>query len=115
MPAKCPMCCLVFSSDHSLMPHDLRKWSAWQEALRRSAASKLLVFCPLPVACRDIVLASHLKPLEKKDKMGNKRNVLWNPCAGHTKGQQVGDVEIPQVREMLSGTLSTSKNYSKII
>uniref|UniRef100_A0A8C9EMS4 Coiled-coil domain containing 103 n=1 Tax=Pavo cristatus TaxID=9049 RepID=A0A8C9EMS4_PAVCR len=44
--------------------------------------------CPLPVPCRDIVLASHLRPLEKKDKMGNKRNVLWNPCAGHTRGQQ---------------------------
>ncbi|XP_038024748.2 dynein axonemal assembly factor 19 [Anas platyrhynchos] len=53
---------------------------------------------------RDIVLASHLKPLEKKDKMGNKRNVLWNPCAGHTKGQQVGDVEIPQELDQLPGT-----------
>ncbi|XP_040392409.1 coiled-coil domain-containing protein 103 [Cygnus olor] len=53
---------------------------------------------------RDIVLASHLKPLEKKDKMGNKRNVLWNPCAGHTKGQQAGDMEIPQELDQLPGT-----------
>uniref|UniRef100_A0A8B9UEC2 Dynein attachment factor N-terminal domain-containing protein n=1 Tax=Anas zonorhyncha TaxID=75864 RepID=A0A8B9UEC2_9AVES len=44
---------------------------------------------------RDIVLASHLKPLEKKDKMGNKRNVLWNPCAGHTRASKPV-VEIPQ-------------------
>ncbi|XP_031412905.1 coiled-coil domain-containing protein 103 [Meleagris gallopavo] len=60
--------------------------------------------CPLPIPCRDIVLASHLRPLEKKDKMGNKRNVLWNPCAGHTRGQQVTEVEIPQELEQLPGT-----------
>ncbi|XP_052555598.1 coiled-coil domain-containing protein 103 [Tympanuchus pallidicinctus] len=53
---------------------------------------------------RDIVLASHLRPLEKKDKMGNKRNVLWNPCAGHTRGQQATEVEIPQELEQLPGT-----------
>ncbi|XP_065603730.1 coiled-coil domain-containing protein 103 [Cyrtonyx montezumae] len=45
---------------------------------------------------RDIVLASHLRPLEKKDKMGNKRNVLWNPCVGNTRGQQESKVEIAQ-------------------
>uniref|UniRef100_A0A8C5X2E0 CC103 protein n=1 Tax=Malurus cyaneus samueli TaxID=2593467 RepID=A0A8C5X2E0_9PASS len=28
-----------------------------------------------------IVLASHLKPLDKKDRLGQRRNVLWNPCA----------------------------------
>ncbi|OXB71710.1 UNVERIFIED_CONTAM: hypothetical protein H355_005882 [Colinus virginianus] len=49
---------------------------------------------------RDIVLASHLRPLEKKDKMGNKRNVLWNPCVGNTRGQQESELEIAQVREM---------------
>ncbi|XP_031456729.1 coiled-coil domain-containing protein 103 [Phasianus colchicus] len=53
---------------------------------------------------RDIVLASHLRPLEKKDKMGNKRNVLWNPCAGHSRGQQAAEVEIPQELEQLPGT-----------
>jgi len=61
------------------------------------------------------VLASHLKPLEKKDKTGKRRNVLWNPCAAHAKAPQASDVEIPQVRETLAGTLSTSKNYSRII
>ncbi|XP_015740961.1 coiled-coil domain-containing protein 103 isoform X2 [Coturnix japonica] len=53
---------------------------------------------------RDIVLASHLRPLEKKDKMGNKRNVLWNPCAGHMRGQQATKVEIPQELEQLPRT-----------
>ncbi|XP_072212725.1 dynein axonemal assembly factor 19 [Excalfactoria chinensis] len=53
---------------------------------------------------RDIVLASHLRPLEKKDKMGNKRNVLWNPCAGHTRDQQATEVEITQELEQLPRT-----------
>lgn len=61
------------------------------------------------------MLASHLKPLEKKDKMDKRRNVLWNPCAAQIKAPQASDVEIPQVREMLSRNLSTSKNYSRII
>lgn len=61
------------------------------------------------------MLASHLKPLEKKDKMDKRRNVLWNPCAAQIKASQASDVEIPQVREMLSRNLSTSKNYSRII
>ncbi|NWS78612.1 CC103 protein, partial [Crotophaga sulcirostris] len=52
---------------------------------------------------RNIVLASHLKPLEKKDKMG-KRNVLWNPCAAHAKAPQAGNVEIPQELDQLPRT-----------
>ncbi|NXL86918.1 CC103 protein, partial [Alectura lathami] len=53
---------------------------------------------------RDIVLASHLKPLEKKDKVGSKRNVLWNPCVARAKDQHVGDVEVPQELDQLPGT-----------
>ncbi|NXY78367.1 CC103 protein, partial [Glareola pratincola] len=53
---------------------------------------------------RNIVLASHLKPLEKKDKMGMRRNVLWNPCAAHAKAPQASDVEIPQELDQLPGT-----------
>ncbi|XP_033926114.1 coiled-coil domain-containing protein 103 [Melopsittacus undulatus] len=55
---------------------------------------------------RSIVLASHLKPLEKKDKMGQRRNVLWNPCAGHAKAPlcQASDVEISQELFGLPGT-----------
>ncbi|NWX46759.1 CC103 protein, partial [Steatornis caripensis] len=53
---------------------------------------------------RNIVLASHLKPLEKKDKMGQRRNVLWNPCAAHVKAPQASDVEIPQELDQLPRT-----------
>ncbi|NWW47409.1 CC103 protein, partial [Pedionomus torquatus] len=53
---------------------------------------------------RNIVLASHLKPLEKKDKMGMRRNVLWNPCAAHAKAPPGSDVEIPQELDQLPGT-----------
>ncbi|NXE11796.1 CC103 protein, partial [Lophotis ruficrista] len=53
---------------------------------------------------RNIVLASHLKPLEKKDKTGKRRNVLWNPCAAHAKAPQASDVEIPQELDQLPGT-----------
>ncbi|XP_009863295.1 PREDICTED: coiled-coil domain-containing protein 103, partial [Apaloderma vittatum] len=52
----------------------------------------------------NIVLASHLKPLEKKDKLGERRNVLWNPCAAHAKTPQASDVEIPQELDQLPGT-----------
>ncbi|NXW04245.1 CC103 protein, partial [Fregetta grallaria] len=53
---------------------------------------------------RNIVMASHLKPLEKKDKMGKRRNVLWNPCAAHAKAPQASNVEIPQELDQLPGT-----------
>uniref|UniRef100_K7F9Q3 Coiled-coil domain containing 103 n=1 Tax=Pelodiscus sinensis TaxID=13735 RepID=K7F9Q3_PELSI len=47
---------------------------------------------------RDIVLASHLKPLEKKDKMGKKKNLLWNSYATQAKCKQDGEMELAQVR-----------------
>ncbi|NXN35357.1 CC103 protein, partial [Rhinoptilus africanus] len=53
---------------------------------------------------RNIVLASHLKPLEKKDKMGMRRNVLWNPCAAHAKAPPASDAEVPQELDQLPGT-----------
>ncbi|XP_021151072.2 coiled-coil domain-containing protein 103 isoform X2 [Columba livia] len=53
---------------------------------------------------QNIVLASHLKPLEKKDKMGERRNVLWNPCAARGKAPQASDVEIPQELDQLPRT-----------
>ncbi|NXJ01982.1 CC103 protein, partial [Psophia crepitans] len=53
---------------------------------------------------RNIVLASHLKPLEKKDKLGTRRNVLWNPCAARGKAPQAIDVEIPQELDKLPRT-----------
>ncbi|XP_054252407.1 coiled-coil domain-containing protein 103-like [Indicator indicator] len=45
---------------------------------------------------RNIVLASHLKPLEKKDKVEKRRKVLWNPCTSQAKAPQGSEVEIPQ-------------------
>nr|XP_021151072.1 coiled-coil domain-containing protein 103 [Columba livia] len=53
---------------------------------------------------QNIVLASHLKPLDKKDKMGERRNVLWNPCAARGKAPQASDVEIPQELDQLPRT-----------
>ncbi|XP_053944125.1 coiled-coil domain-containing protein 103 isoform X1 [Cuculus canorus] len=56
-----------------------------------------------PHPWRNIVLASHLKPLEKKDKMG-KRNILWNPYAAHAKTPQGSDMEILQELDQLPRT-----------
>lgn len=58
------------------------------------------------------MLASHLKPLEKKDKMGQKRNVLWNPCAAHARAPQTCDVEIPQVRDASQDFVSLGPNLT---
>lgn len=49
------------------------------------------------------MLASHLKPLEKKDRLGQRRNMLWNPCAAPAKAAPAHAVEIPRVRERLPG------------
>ncbi|KAH0626952.1 hypothetical protein JD844_002270 [Phrynosoma platyrhinos] len=53
---------------------------------------------------RDIVRASHLKPLEKMDKMGSKRSLLWNSCALKSNCKQESDVELPQELEQLPAT-----------
>ncbi|XP_013931910.1 PREDICTED: coiled-coil domain-containing protein 103 [Thamnophis sirtalis] len=54
--------------------------------------------------CRDIVLASHLKPLEKKDKMECGRNVLWNSCAVKANHKQESKIDLPQELESLPET-----------
>ncbi|XP_043911048.1 coiled-coil domain-containing protein 103 [Protopterus annectens] len=43
---------------------------------------------------RDIVLASHLKPLERKDKLGGKKHQPWNSFALPAKQQDNSDSEI---------------------
>ncbi|NXG48685.1 CC103 protein, partial [Psilopogon haemacephalus] len=53
---------------------------------------------------RNIVLAAHLKPLQKKDKVEKGRNVLWNPCAAQAKAPRGSEVEIPQELDPLPGT-----------
>uniref|UniRef100_A0A8C8S1H9 Coiled-coil domain containing 103 n=1 Tax=Pelusios castaneus TaxID=367368 RepID=A0A8C8S1H9_9SAUR len=57
---------------------------------------------------RDIVLASHLKPLEKKDKMGKKKNQLWNSCATQAKCEQDRKMELAQG---LDGLPETSADF----
>uniref|UniRef100_A0A8C9N1Q8 Coiled-coil domain containing 103 n=2 Tax=Serinus canaria TaxID=9135 RepID=A0A8C9N1Q8_SERCA len=59
---------------------------------------------PVPVPFREIVLASHLKPLEKKDRLGQRRNVLWNPCAAPAETAPTHAVEIPQELDQLPGS-----------
>uniref|UniRef100_A0A8C5TEP7 RNA-polymerase II-associated protein 3-like C-terminal domain-containing protein n=1 Tax=Malurus cyaneus samueli TaxID=2593467 RepID=A0A8C5TEP7_9PASS len=54
---------------------------ASEKQLEASKCILLPYVPPTPVPCREIVLASHLKPLDKKDRLGQRRNVLWNPCA----------------------------------
>ncbi|XP_053118824.1 coiled-coil domain-containing protein 103 isoform X2 [Hemicordylus capensis] len=53
---------------------------------------------------RDIVLASHLKPLEKRDKMENKRKALWNSCAMKADHKQESEMELSQELERLPET-----------
>ncbi|XP_053217948.1 coiled-coil domain-containing protein 103 [Podarcis raffonei] len=53
---------------------------------------------------RDIVLASHLRPLEKKDKVGKKRNVLWNSHAVKANLKQESEVQLSQELEQLPKT-----------
>ncbi|XP_048373286.1 coiled-coil domain-containing protein 103 isoform X1 [Sphaerodactylus townsendi] len=55
---------------------------------------------------RDIVLASHLKPLEKTDRIGNKTKVLWNLCARKGSHKQESKVELPQESQQFPETSS---------
>ncbi|NWW98649.1 CC103 protein, partial [Caloenas nicobarica] len=85
--------------DPAALARELRAAVAADERQERENAAKLRALrqrVPSYQDFRNIVLASHLKPLEKKDKMGERRNVLWNPCAAHGKAPQASDVEIPQ-------------------
>ncbi|XP_006110607.2 dynein axonemal assembly factor 19 isoform X1 [Pelodiscus sinensis] len=60
---------------------------------------------------RDIVLASHLKPLEKKDKMGKKKNLLWNSYATQAKCKQDGEMELAQGWDGLPETSADFYRY----
>ncbi|NWX91330.1 CC103 protein, partial [Nothoprocta pentlandii] len=53
---------------------------------------------------RDIVLASHLKPLERKDKAARKGKELWNPCARPAQGGQDSSEDMAQELHQLPGT-----------
>ncbi|XP_052640950.1 coiled-coil domain-containing protein 103 [Harpia harpyja] len=93
--------------DPRVLERELREAVAADERRERENDAKLRAMrqrVPSYEEFRNIVLASHLKPLEKKDKMGKRRNVLWNPCAAQTKAPQASDVEIPQELDQLPGT-----------
>lgn len=53
----------------------------------------------LSFALRGIVLASHLKPLERKDKIGGKRTVPWNCHTTQGRTSQDETTEISRVGE----------------
>uniref|UniRef100_A0A8D0ERL9 Dynein attachment factor N-terminal domain-containing protein n=1 Tax=Strix occidentalis caurina TaxID=311401 RepID=A0A8D0ERL9_STROC len=85
--------------DPAALERELRAAVAADERRERENEAKLRAVrqrVPSYEEFRNIVLASHLKPLEKKDKMGKRKNVLWNPCAVHAKAPQASDVEMPQ-------------------
>ncbi|KAM6042573.1 dynein axonemal assembly factor 19 isoform 2-T4 [Theristicus caerulescens] len=93
--------------DAAALERELRAAVAADERRERENQAKLRAMrqrLPSYEEFRNIVLASHLKPLEKKDKMGKGRNVLWNPCAARAKAPQANDVEIPQELDQLPGT-----------
>ncbi|NXJ71326.1 CC103 protein, partial [Rostratula benghalensis] len=93
--------------DPAALERELRAAVAAEEKRERENEAKLRALrqrVPSYQEFRNIVLASHLKPLEKKDKMGMRRNVLWNPCAAPAKSLQASDVEIPQELDQLPGT-----------
>ncbi|XP_010641229.1 coiled-coil domain-containing protein 103 isoform X2 [Fukomys damarensis] len=73
------------------------------EKYKRENAAKLRAVAqrvPSYEDFRSIVLASHLKPLERKDKEGGRRTVPWNCHAtrGETPGEGVA-IEISQEEE----------------
>ncbi|XP_027523680.1 coiled-coil domain-containing protein 103 isoform X2 [Corapipo altera] len=89
------------------LQRELRAALAEDERRQREGEAKLralLQGVPDYRDFRNIVLASHLKPLEKKDRLGQRRNVLWNPCAAPTKASPAHTEEIPQELDQLPGT-----------
>ncbi|NWH80115.1 CC103 protein, partial [Piaya cayana] len=92
--------------DAVALERELRAAVAADEQQERENAAKLRALHQHVASYeefRNIVLASHLKPLEKKDKIG-KRKILWNPYATHTKAPQASNVEIPQELDQLPRT-----------
>ncbi|NXD29697.1 CC103 protein, partial [Spelaeornis formosus] len=89
------------------LERELRAALAEDERRQREGEAKLRALrqgVPDYGQFREIVLASHLKPLEKKDRLGQRRNVLWNPCATPAQPTLTQAVEIPQVLDQLPGT-----------
>ncbi|NXA56023.1 CC103 protein, partial [Nothocercus julius] len=93
--------------DWGAVEQELRAAVAADEKYERENRAKLRAVRQRPASYeefRDIVLASHLKPLERKDKAAKKGNVLWNPCVTHAKGEETSSVEIAQELHQLPGS-----------
>ncbi|NXP79545.1 CC103 protein, partial [Ramphastos sulfuratus] len=93
--------------DMALLEQELLAAVAADEQRARENEAKLRALhqrVPSYEEFRNIVLAAHLKPLQKKDKVEKGRNVLWNPCAAQTRAPQGSQVEIPQELDQLPGT-----------
>ncbi|NWV06639.1 CC103 protein, partial [Ptilonorhynchus violaceus] len=89
------------------LERELRAALAEDERQQREGEAKLRAVrqrVPDYAQFREIVLASHLKPLEKEDRLGQRRNVLWNPRAGPAKAAPTHAVEISQELDRLPGT-----------
>ncbi|NXC88720.1 CC103 protein, partial [Cercotrichas coryphoeus] len=89
------------------LERELRAALAEDERRQREGEAKLRALrqgVPDYGQFREIVLASHLKPLEKKDRLGQRRNVLWNPCAAPAEAAPTRTVEIPQELDQLPRT-----------
>ncbi|NXU45676.1 CC103 protein, partial [Drymodes brunneopygia] len=89
------------------LQRELRAALAEDERRQREGEAKLRALrqgVPDYGQFREIVLASHLKPLEKKDRLGQRRNVLWNPCAAPAQAAPARAEEIPQELDQLPKT-----------
>ncbi|XP_030077757.1 dynein axonemal assembly factor 19 [Microcaecilia unicolor] len=85
--------------DFSALEHELQAALAADEKYQRENDAKFRAIHQKVASYeefRDIVLASHLKPLEKKDKLGGKRNQPWNSCITSDNYQQDTSLEIAQ-------------------
>lgn len=90
-----------------VLQRELRAALAEDERRQREGEAKLRALrqgVPDYDQFREIVLASHLKPLEKKDRLGQRRNVLWNPCTAPAEAAPACAVEVPQELNQLPRT-----------
>ncbi|NP_082768.1 coiled-coil domain-containing protein 103 isoform 1 [Mus musculus] len=88
---------------------ELQAALAADEKYKRENAAKLRAVeqrVPSYEEFRGIVLASHLKPLEQKDKMGGKRFVPWNCHTTRERTSQDVVTEIPQEKSPFQPTTS---------
>ncbi|XP_029428775.1 coiled-coil domain-containing protein 103 [Rhinatrema bivittatum] len=99
--------------DFSALEHELQSALAADEKYQRENDAKFRAVHQKVASYeefRDIVLASHLKPLERKDKLGEKRNQPWNSCATPVNCQQDSSLEIVQGS---SGEPKTSAEFNR--